>query len=77
LSKKKDSDQERNERRASRDRRNLSKSVSFPYEVRKGLVILTDRRKTPDRRISNISVEDSQIDEEEFFEYLRNHRKYV
>ena len=77
MSKDKEPDQEREERRAENDRRNLNKSVSFPYKTKEGLVILKDRRKTPDRRISNITVEDSDIDEEEFFEFLKNHNKYM
>ena len=75
MSKKNDSDQKEDERRAGGDRRNLSKSVSFPYKTKEGLVILKDRRKTPDRRLNNISVEDSEIDEEEFFEFLKNRKK--
>ena len=77
MSKNKKSDQNRSERREESDRRNLTKSVSFPYRTKEGLVILKDRRKTPDRRISNISVEESDIDEEEFFESLKNRNKYV
>ena len=77
MSKGKKADQEREERRGESDRRNLNKSVSFPYKTKEGLVILKDRRKTPDRRISNICVEDSDIDEEEFFEFLKNHNKYM
>ena len=77
MSKKKRPDQQREERRAEHDRRNLNKSVSFPYKTKEGLVILKDRRKTPDRRLSNIRVEDSDIDEKEFFEFLKNHNKYM
>ena len=77
MSKDKEPDQPREERRAENDRRNLNKSVSFPYKTKEGLVILKDRRKTPDRRISNICVEDSDIDEKEFFEFLKNHNKYM
>lgn len=77
MSKGKKADQERKERRAEADRRNLNKSVSFPYKTKEGLVILKDRRKTPDRRLSNILVEDSEIDEQEFFEFLKKRNKYV
>ncbi len=77
MSKKDDSDQKEDERRAGGDRRILNKSVSFPYKTKEGLVILKDRRKTPDRRLSNIEVVDSEIDEEEFIEFLKNHSKYV
>ncbi len=61
-------------RRSKDDRRSLHRSVSFPYKTKEGLVILKDRRKTPDRRINNISVEDTEIDEEEF---IKNYQKFV
>ena len=77
MSKGKKDNQERENRRDDGDRRNLTKSVSFPYKTKEGLVILKDRRKTPDRRLSNICVEESDIDEEEFFEFLKNRNKYV
>ena len=75
--KKKESAEKEDERRKGEDRRNLSRSVSFPYKTKEGLVILKDRRKTPDRRVNNIEVEESQIDEDEFFEFLKNYNKYV
>lgn len=62
------------ERRSKEDRRSLHRAVSFPYKTKEGLVILKDRRKTPDRRINNITVEDAEIDEEEF---IRNYEKFV
>lgn len=65
---------ERENRRSTDDRRSLHRSVSFPYKTKEGLVILKDRRKTPDRRINNISVEDTEIDEEEF---IKNYQKFV
>ena len=77
MSKDKNPEQKHDERRAEGDRRNLAKSVSFPYKTKEGLVILKDRRKTPDRRISNICVEESDIDEQEFLEFLKNRNKCV
>ena len=71
--KSKDDNQEE-DRRSSDDRRSLHRSVSFPYKTKEGLVILKDRRKIPDRRINNISVEDTEIDEEEF---IKNYQKFV
>ena len=62
------------ERRASDDRRSSHSAVSFPYKTKEGLVILKDRRKTPDRRVNNISVEDTEIDEEEF---IKNYQKFI
>ena len=62
------------ERRAKDDRRSLHRSVSFPFKTKDGLVILKDRRKTPDRRVNNISVEDTELDEEEF---IKKYQKFV
>lgn len=62
------------DRRNSVDRRSLRSAVSFPYKTKQGLVILKDRRKAPDRRINNISVEDTEIDEEEF---IKKYQKFV
>ena len=66
--------EERDERRERNDRRSLHRAVSFPYKIKKGLVILKDRRKAPDRRVNNISVEDTEIDEEEF---IKRYQKFV
>ena len=68
------SDKPEQERRAKEDRRNINRSVSFPYKSKDGIVIIKDRRKTPDRRLNNISVEATEIDEEEF---LKNYQKFV
>ena len=62
------------ERRKKEDRRSLHRAVSFPFKTKEGLVILKDRRKTPDRRVNNISVEDTEIDEEEF---IKKYQKFV
>ena len=67
-------DEERKERREREDRRNLHRAVDFPYKTKQGLVILKDRRKAPDRRVNNISVEDAEIDEEEF---IKRYQKFV
>ena len=67
-------DEEQQERRMREDRRSLHRAVSFPYKTKEGLVILTDRRKAPDRRLNNIAVEDAEIDEEEFF---KKYQKFV
>jgi len=65
--------EERKERREREDRRNIY-AVDFPYKTKQGLVILKDRRKAPDRRVNNISVEDTEIDEEEF---IKRYQKFV
>ena len=69
-----DNNEEREERRDRDDRRSLHRSVSFPYKTKQGLVILKDRRKAPDRRVNNITVEDAEIDEEEF---IKKYQKFV
>ena len=68
------SKEERDNRRSRNDRRSLHREVSFPYKTKNGLVVLTDRRKTPDRRVNNIAVEDTEIDEEEF---IKKYQKFV
>ena len=67
-------DDEKENRREREDRRSLHRSVDFPYKTKQGLVILRDRRKVPDRRVNNISVEDTEIDEEEF---IKRYQKFV
>lgn len=67
-------DNDDEERREKEDRRSLHRAVSFPYKTKEGLVILKDRRKAPDRRVNNISVEDAEIDEEEF---IKKYQKFV
>ncbi len=66
--------EEQQERRKREDRRSLHRAVSFPYKTKEGLVILKDRRKAPDRRLNNIAVEDTEIDEEEF---IKKYQKFV
>ena len=60
--------------RSQDDRRSLHRMVDFPYKTMDGLVILKDRRKAPDRRLNNIAVEDTEIDEEEF---IKRYQKFV
>jgi hypothetical protein len=69
-----DQDKERENRRERNDRRSFNRTVDFPYKIKQGLVILKDRRKAPDRRVNNISVEDTEIDEEEF---IKRYQKFV
>ena len=74
LSNQDDLKEEHEDRRSRDDRRSLHQAVSFPYKTKEGLVILKDRRKSPDRRLNNISVEDTEIDEEEF---IKRYQKFV
>ena len=73
------SEDDKLERRSSRDRRDFisdfdtidSKTDDFlPRKDRR-----KDRRKMPERRLSNIEVEETGIVEEEFFEYLESYHK--
>ena len=59
-------------RRSGSDRREFRKNISFPYRDNRGTVILRDRRKQPDRRLSNYVVNTAEMDEEEFQAYLEN-----
>ena len=70
-------DQELDERRASNDRRDFKSALSDPTIAINDLVICKDRRKMPERRLNNISVEETEIVEEEFLEYLNNYKKQV
>jgi hypothetical protein len=69
-----DKDKKQEDRRERDDRRSHHRAVDFPYKTKQGLVILKDRRKAPDRRVNNISVEDTEIDEEEF---IKRYQKFV
>ena len=74
MSKKTDLEQNESERRASRDRRDFKSSLSDLHCGTDDIFVARDRRKMPERRLSNISVEESEIVEEEFFEYLDNYK---
>ena len=54
------------ERRNSSERRNSIQGGQFPMITRHGVCVRTDRRKFPDRRISNIVVGENFIGEDAF-----------
>lgn len=73
MSEKADTDQDLDERRTRNDRRDFNSALSDSSKELDELVIKKDRRKMPERRINNISVEETEIVEEEFLEYLQNY----
>ena len=77
MSEKADTDQDLDERRATNDRRDFISALSDSSKELGELVIKKDRRKMPERRLNNISVEETEIVEEEFLEYLQNYKNQV
>lgn len=77
MNKEADLDQELDERRADDDRRDFKSALSDPNNLLGEAVINKDRRKMPERRLNNISVEETEIVEEEFLEYLSTFKKQV
>lgn len=77
MSEEADLDQELDERRAEDDRRDFKSALSDPNNLLCETVINRDRRKMPERRLNNISVEETEIVEEEFLEYLSTYKKQV
>lgn len=72
-----DMDQELDERRAEDDRRDFKSALSDPNNLLGEAVTNRDRRKMPERRLNNISVEETEIVEKEFLEYLSTYKKQV
>ena len=70
-----DVNQNLEERRAKNDRREFISALSDASKELGELVITKDRRKMPERRLNNISVEETEIVEEEFLEYLQSYKK--
>lgn len=56
------------ERRDRKDRRNMEASIDFPFKTKEGLIIMKDRRVRPDRRLNNIAVGSTELDEHQFEE---------
>lgn len=54
------------ERRVRADRRTNEAIVQFPIITRQGICVRRDRRKIPDRRMSNITVTETRIKDEVF-----------
>ncbi|MEM1003484.1 MAG: hypothetical protein AAGH46_12625 [Bacteroidota bacterium] len=53
-------------RKSSYERRRHETIVQFPIITTQGICVRKDRRKIPDRRLSNISVREASIKEEVF-----------
>ena len=62
------------ERRTKTDRRSFKSLHSNALEDTQEMILGGDRRKMPERRLNNISVETSEIVEEEFLEFLENYK---
>ena len=77
MSEKADAELDADERRTENDRRDFKSALSDSSIVVDELAICKDRRKMPERRLNNISVEETEIVEEEFLEYLNNYKKQV
>lgn len=58
------------DRRSSNDRRSFVTDREFPLKTKNGAVVTKDRRTLPDRRLSNISVEITDLDDKEFAEFF-------
>ena len=54
------------ERRKTRERRKNETIARFPIITGMGICVRKDRRKIPDRRLTNIIVHETQIKEEIF-----------
>jgi len=63
------------ERRSQPDRRADFVPTTFPVFTRQGTWIRKECRKTPERRVENINVSESQIDPEQFKELFKNYTK--
>ena len=75
MNEKSDLDKDQAERRDPRDRRDFKSTLSDTHIDSDEVFVARDRRKMPERRLSNISVEETEIVEEEFFEYLAQYKK--
>jgi hypothetical protein len=62
-----------NRRRQSYERRRQESIVQFPIITTQGIWVRTDRRKNPDRRLSNIKVRETSIREEVFASLFANY----
>jgi hypothetical protein len=60
------------DRRVRTDRRTNEAIAQFPIITRQGICVRRDRRKIPDRRMSNITVTEAKI-KPEVFDTLFNH----
>ena len=63
------------DRRTENDRRDFKSSLENSIDDTDGLIINKDRRKMPERRLNNIQVEETEIVEDEFLEYMESYNK--
>ncbi len=54
------------ERRNDNDRRTTMQAAQFPIITRNGVCVRSDRRHSPDRRVSKIQVDEANVREEVF-----------
>jgi len=54
------------ERRNTNDRRTSMQAAQFPIITRGGVCVRKDRRKTPDRRVAKIEVDEAFVRDEVF-----------
>jgi len=54
------------ERRESADRRSNEAVIQFPIITTQGVCLRRDRRRAPERRLSNIEVEECSMDDTAF-----------
>lgn len=64
---------ESEERRGLSDRRVEFAPTSFPVFTKQGTWIRKECRKTPERRVDNINVSESLVDDEEFKEIFKEY----
>lgn len=58
------------DRRDTIDRRSFTRERDFPLKSKSGSIVTKDRRTSPERRLSNISVEITDLNEEEFAQFF-------
>ncbi len=63
-------------RRKSSERRRNEAIAQFPIITTQGICVRKDRRKIPDRRMSNIIVKETVMQEEVFETLFSNYLKY-
>ncbi|MCZ6564589.1 MAG: hypothetical protein O6852_00410 [Gammaproteobacteria bacterium] len=63
------------ERRDTKERRDSIHGAAFPIITRKGVCVRNDRRIQPDRRISNIVVDEGLVEEATFDLLLSQYSK--
>lgn len=62
-----------NERRETSDRRVDFTATTFPIFTKQGTWVRKECRKTPERRIENLNVTETQLDAQEFKELFKEY----